>query len=165
MSTKKAIPFTQVWVWESELGDNSKTIPFFPAPSLGSIADLKISINGPDSEDEQNTRVSHDVTDEPDINLNSSVNSVPLTLILQEIDAGNYENVPSTISAIALFPATPFKPAIPISPDIVSQKKNTPKSRKTRSKKTNLPPAKRAKKTKRFQLTYNWKRASHSDTE
>ncbi|GFY45115.1 hypothetical protein TNIN_228701 [Trichonephila inaurata madagascariensis] len=144
---------------ECELDDNS-THFFFPAPSWGSIADLNISIYGPDSEDEQNARVCHDVTDEPDISLNYSVNYVPLTSILREIDAGNYENVPSTLSAIASFPDTPVTPAIPITPDIVSRKKNTRKSRKTRSKKTNLPPAKRAKKTKRFQLTYNWKRAS-----
>ncbi|GFY48607.1 DDE_Tnp_1_7 domain-containing protein [Trichonephila inaurata madagascariensis] len=147
---------------ECELDNNSTHYSFSPAPSLGSIADLNISIYGPDSEDEQNASVSLDVTDEPDINLNSSVNSVPLTPILQEIDAGNYESVPSTLSAIASFPATPITPAIPITPDIVSRKKNTCKTRKTRSKKTNLPPAKRAKKTKRFQLTYKWKRASLS---
>ncbi|GFS59190.1 hypothetical protein TNIN_372661, partial [Trichonephila inaurata madagascariensis] len=70
------------------------------------------------SEDEQNARVSHDVTDEPDINLNSSVNSVPLTPILQEIDAGNYENMPSTLSAIASFLATLVTPVIPITPDM-----------------------------------------------
>ncbi|GFY41680.1 hypothetical protein TNIN_129931, partial [Trichonephila inaurata madagascariensis] len=87
---------------ECELDDNSTHYSSSPAPSLGSIADLNISIYGPDSEDEQNARA--DVTNEPDINLNSSVNSVPLTPILQEIDAGNYENVPSTLSAIASFP-------------------------------------------------------------
>ncbi|GFS61808.1 hypothetical protein TNIN_127471 [Trichonephila inaurata madagascariensis] len=92
---------------ECELDDNSTHYSSSTEPFLGSIADLNISIYEPDSEDEQNARVSHDVTDEPDINLNSSVNSVPLTPILQEIDAGNFENVPSTLSAIASFPTTP----------------------------------------------------------
>ncbi|GFY54591.1 hypothetical protein TNIN_218381 [Trichonephila inaurata madagascariensis] len=146
---------------ECELQDNF-THYSSPAPSLGSIADLNISYYGPDSEDEQNARVSHDITDEPDINLNSSVNYVPLNPILQEIDAGNYQNVPSTLSALASFPVIPVTPTIRITPDIVSRKKNTRKSRKTISKKTNLPPAKRAKKMKRFQLTYKWKRASLS---
>lgn len=86
---------------------------------MGSIADLNISIYGPDSEDEQSAGVSHDVTDELDINLNSLVNSVPL------IDLGNYENVPSTLSAIASFPATPVTPAFPITPDSVTKKEYT----------------------------------------
>lgn len=98
---------------------------------MGSIEDPNISIYGPDSEDEHNAHLSHEVTDEPDIILNSSVNSVPITPILQEINAGNYENVPPTLSAIASFSATPVTPAIPITPDITSRRKNTRKCHHT----------------------------------
>ncbi|GFY40092.1 DUF4817 domain-containing protein [Trichonephila inaurata madagascariensis] len=153
---------------ECELDDNSTHYSSSPAPSLVSITDLNISIYGPDSEDEQNARVSHGVTDEPDINLNSSVNYVfHLPQSCKKLTQVTMRTCHQTLSAIAFFPNTAVTPATPITPDIASRKKNTRKSRKTRSKKTNLPPAKRAKKTKRFQLTYNWKRASlsHSVTE
>lgn len=48
-----------------------------------------ISIYAPGSENEQNTRVSQDVIDEPDINMNYFVYCVTRTLIQKEIDAGN----------------------------------------------------------------------------
>lgn len=118
------LPLFSFWLWVL-LTTNSTNYSSSLAPSLLSIEDFNISIYGPDSEDEQNAHVNHEVTDEAAIILNSSVNSVPITAILREIDAGNYENVPSTLSAIASFSATP------VTPDITSRKKNTCKCHHT----------------------------------
>lgn len=55
--------------------------------------------------------------------------------------------MPSTLSAIPSLPSTPATPL-------------TTRSRKTRSRQPILPPPKRNKKARKFQLVYKWKKAS-----
>ncbi|KOB51840.1 putative ankyrin 2,3/unc44, partial [Operophtera brumata] len=79
--------------------------------------------------------------------LDAILDTVPLSPILQEIRESNYENVPSTLSAIPSLPSTPATPL-------------TTRAQKKRSKRPTLPPPKRRKKPKKFQLAYKWKKAT-----
>ncbi|XP_046975380.1 uncharacterized protein LOC124541508 [Vanessa cardui] len=119
---------------ETELHDertNSSTPLSSPAPSIASsLANLTI-----DSTDNEESNV--DVAD-----------IIPDSIV-REITESNYENVPS-LSAIPSLPSTPIAPLA--SSLSVS-------SRKTRSKKPPTVSAKRIKKAKKFQLTYNWRLA------
>ncbi|KAF9419010.1 hypothetical protein HW555_004337 [Spodoptera exigua] len=119
---------------ETEMHDDPRAYASSPlsssAPSItSSLANLTIST----SEDE-----------EPNIDNNDVIPDS----IVREIGESNYENVPS-LSAIPSLPSTPMVPIAFSSPL---------SSRNTRSRKQpSTVPAKKAKKGKKFQLSYKWK--------
>lgn len=136
---------------ECELHDTSTHYSSSPPPSIGSIKNLHLSIYGPDSEDEPalfDPPLSNACTDKPANRLDAYIlDTIPLSPILQEVRESNYENVPSTLSAIPSLPSTPATPL-------------TTRAQKKRSKRPILPPPKRRKKPKKYQLVYKWKKAT-----
>ncbi|KAF9807340.1 hypothetical protein SFRURICE_007055 [Spodoptera frugiperda] len=115
---------------ETELHDartNSSTPLSSPAPSIASSL-ANLTIDTSDDEE-----------------LNSEDTDIIPDSIVREIGNSIYENVPS-LSAIPSLPATPITP---IASSLVP--------RKTRSRKPPTVKAKRPKKAKKFQLTYNWR--------